>query len=111
MSIEEFKDLALSFPGTIARPHFDRIAFKVEGKRIYATLREESESANILLSLPEQEIFSAMNKAIYPIPNKWGTHGWCTFEIKNLDRGIILEALSSAYQNILDKYKPDTKKS
>jgi len=111
MSIEEFKDLALSFQGTIARPHFNRIAFKVEGKRIFATLHEESESANILLNLPEQEIFCAADKAIYPIPNKWGTHGWCTFEIKNLERGIVLEALSSAYQNVLDKNKPDNKKS
>ena len=33
MSSEEFNDLALSFPGTPAHPHFDRIAFKVEGKK------------------------------------------------------------------------------
>lgn len=103
MSIGEFKDIALSFQGTIVLPHFNRIAFKVEGKRIFATLHEESESANILLSLREQEIFSEMDKAIYPIPNKWGTRGWATFELKKLERGIILEALSSAYQNVFKK--------
>ena len=111
MSLEEFKDIVLSFQGTIAMPHFNRVAFKVEGKRIFATLHEESESANILLSIPEQKIFSAMCKGIYPVPNKWGTHGWCTFEIKKLERGLILDALSSAYQNVLINNKPRNKKS
>ncbi len=42
MHSEEFKDLALSFPGIISQSHFDRIVFKVEGKRIFATLLEKS---------------------------------------------------------------------
>jgi hypothetical protein len=42
MTTEEFIDLALSFRGTISMPHFDRIAFKVEGKRIFATLHESA---------------------------------------------------------------------
>ncbi|HET7115212.1 MAG TPA: MmcQ/YjbR family DNA-binding protein [Hanamia sp.] len=105
MSLEEFKDLALSFPGTISRPHFDRTAFKVEGKRIFATLHEKSESANIILSIPEQEIFCKMNKAVYPVPNKWGTRGWTTFELKKLGRPLILDALNSAYQDVLKKGK------
>lgn len=103
MSSEEFKDLALSFPGTISRPHFDRTAFKVEGKRIFATLHGKSESANIVLSIPEQEIFCKMGEAIYPVPNKWGTHGWTTFELKKADRPIILDALNSAYQDVIKK--------
>lgn len=105
MSLEEFKDLALSFPGTISWPHFDRTAFKVEGKRIFATLHEKSESANIILSIPEQEIFCKMNKAIYPVPNKWGTRGWTTFELNKLERPLILDALNSAYQDVLKKGK------
>lgn len=69
MSSEEFNDLALSFPRTPAHPHFDRIAFKVEGKKIFATLHEESKLANIILSLSEQELFCQMDKAIYPVPS------------------------------------------
>jgi hypothetical protein len=29
MTVKEFKDLALTFPGTEEKPHFDRTAFKV----------------------------------------------------------------------------------
>lgn len=101
MSLEEFKEVALSFQGTLTHPHFDRTAFKVEGKRIFATLHEESESANIILSIPEQEIFCAMDEAIYPVPNKWGTRGWTTFDLKKTEYSIILDALNSAYQDVL----------
>jgi hypothetical protein len=103
MSTEEFKNLALSFGGTLAQPHFDRTAFKVEGKRIFATLHEKSESANIVLSLPEQEIFRTLDKAIYPVPNKWGTRGWTTFELKKVERAVVLEALSSAYEEVMKR--------
>lgn len=103
MNLKEFKDLALSFQGAISHPHFDRVAFKVEGRKIFATLKEESNSANILLSLPEQELFCAADKAIYPIQNRWGSHGWTTFELTKLERAIVLEALRSAYEEVLKK--------
>jgi hypothetical protein len=103
MNTEEFKNLALSFQGTISIPHFDRAAFKVEGRKIFATLKEESNSTNILLSLQEQELFCTSDKAIYPVQNKWGTHGWTTFELTKLERAIVLEALRSAYEEGLKK--------
>lgn len=103
MSTEEFENLALSFPGTLAQPHFDRTAFKVEGKRIFATLHEKSESANIVLSLPEQRVFCRPGKAIYPVPNKWGNHGWTTFELEKVERAVVLEALSSAYEEVMKR--------
>lgn len=103
MSSEEFKELALSFEATYAHPHFDRTAFKVEGKRIFTTLQEESESVNILLPLEDQEIFCRLNKAIYPVPNKWGNQGWTTFDLKQLERDVVLEALSSAYQKVIKR--------
>jgi YjbR protein len=101
MSSEEFKDLALSFQGTFAHSHFDRTAFKVAGKRIFTTIHEGNESVNILLPLPEQEIFCTLDKSIYPVPNKWGTRGWTTFELKKVERAVILEALRSAYEEVI----------
>ena len=105
MSLEEFKELALSFQGTMEHPHFERTAFKVEGRRIFATLHEESESANIVLSLPEQELFCALDKDIYPVPNKWGLRGWTTFDLNRTEYSTILEALNSAYQEVVKSRK------
>jgi hypothetical protein len=103
MHSKEFQDLALSFPGSVSQPHFDRIAFKIPGKRIFTTLHEKSESANIILSLSEQQLFCEIDKSIFPVANKWGARGWTTFEITKLERAVVLEALRSAYEEILNK--------
>ena len=55
MTIKEFKKLALTFPDTVDAPHFDRIAFKVIGKRIFTTLHETSKSINVKL-LPNEQM-------------------------------------------------------
>jgi len=103
MTSEEFKDLVLSFQGTFAHPHFDRTAFKVEGKRIFTTLHEVSESVNIRLPVAEQEIFCTLDKGIYPVSNKWGMQGWTTFELQKTERAVILEALTSAYGEVIKR--------
>ena len=75
MTTEEFRELALSFPGTEETPHFDRRAFKVIGRRTFATMLEKNESVNVVLKPAEQPSFCKLNKNhIYPVPNKWGEH-------------------------------------
>ena len=101
MTAKEFKNLALSFEGTIEKPHFERTAFKVINKRIFATLLDENVSANIVLPIKDQGVFCAIDTAIYPVPNKWGTHGWTTFELKNLSPEIVLDALDTAYKEVI----------
>lgn len=102
VSIKIFKELALSFHGVIEVPHFDRRAFRIMGKRIFATLHEPSCMANIKLSPENQPIFCSMEiKAIYPVPNKWGLQGWTTFELEKLSRDLVLDALNSAYNEVI----------
>ena len=48
-------------------------------------LHEENKLANIILSFSEQELFYQIDKAIYPVSNKWCSGGWATFELKKLD--------------------------
>lgn len=101
MTSQAFKDLALSFPRTEANPHFDRTAFKVTGKRIFATLHEETGTANLKLTPVDQSVFSDFGKdAVYPVPNKWGLQGWTTFELKKIPKGLMLDALDTAYRGV-----------
>lgn len=62
MNNNQFIQMALSSPGTIVQPHFRRTAFKVTGKKAFATLDETFESANILLTPDEQESFCKMDE-------------------------------------------------
>jgi len=98
--------MALSFPGTEQTPHFVRIGFKVTGKRMFATYLSENNTANIFLTPGEQRVFCKMSTTnIYPVPNKWGEKGATTFEISKLPKELIMEALLSAYKEVLKSSK------
>jgi hypothetical protein len=99
---EAFIDMALSFPGTEQIPHFERMGFKVTKKRMFATYLAENNTANIFLTPTEQSIFCEMNaNCIYPVPNKWGEQGATTFELNKLPKQLIMEALLSAYSEVV----------
>ncbi len=108
ISEELFIEMALSFPGTEQVPHFERKGFKVKGKRMFATCLPENNTANIFLTPAEQRLFCKMHTSgIYPVPNKWGEKGATTFELGKIPKEIILEALLSAYNEVV---KPKNKK-
>ena len=109
MTIEDFRRLALSFPGTIEAPHFDRAAFKVVNKRIFATLHESSCTANLKFSEVDQSVFCSFNRdLVYQVPNKWGLRGWTHFELKGLPEELMRDALNTAYHEVF-KVKPKKK--
>lgn len=102
MTTQEFRDLALSFPGTEEAPHFDRAAFRVVKKRIFATLHAPSKTANLKFPAADQAAFCSFSKgAVYPVPNKWGQQGWTTFELTGLPRDLVLAALETAYRDAM----------
>lgn len=108
MTTSAFKELALSFSGTVENPHFDRTAFKIINKWIFATLHEASGTANLKFSGTDQPIFCSFDKnAVYSVPNKWGLQGWTTFELEKIPKELILDALDTAYKEVL---KPRPKK-
>jgi YjbR len=101
-----FINMALSFPGTEQRPHFERIGFKVINKRMFATYLDKNNTANIFLTPAEQAVFCKMHTGIYPVPNKWGEKGATTLELDNVPKEIVMEALLSAYNEIVKKKQP-----
>lgn len=94
--------LALSFPGALEQPHFDRAAFKVINKRIFASLHEPSHTANMKLTLEDQAVFCEYDReAIFAIPNKFGLQGWTTFELDKPSEELVAEALYAAYTDVM----------
>jgi len=103
MTEKNIIDLALSFPGIESCSHFDRIGFRVLGKKMFATYLDKNKTVNIFLTTQEQKVFCEMNVGIYPVPNKWGLKGATTFELDKVLKEILTEALLSAYNNVLSK--------
>ena len=107
IDMKAFQAMALSFPHTEQVPHFERIGFKITGKRLFTTYLEKNNTANIFLAPAEQKLFCKMDKEnIYPVPNKWGEKRATTFELNTVARELVMEALLSAYNEVV---KPKTR--
>jgi hypothetical protein len=103
---EAFAEMALSFAGTEQKPHFERTGFKVAGKRMFATYLPENNTANIFLTPSEQVVFCKMDAHnIFPVPNKWGEKGATTFVLNKVAKELVMEALISAYNDVMKKQK------
>ena len=107
---ETFTEMALSLQGTEQTPHFERTGFKVTGKRMFASYSQKNNTANIFLTPREQSVFCQMDCHIYPVSNKWGEKGATTFELNKLPKEIVMEALISAYSEVIKPNKTNTKK-
>lgn len=100
---DAFSKMALAFAGTEQVPHFERIGFKVTGRRMFATYLEKDNTANVFLTPEEQAVFCEMDEGIYPVPNKWGEKGATTMNLNTVPKHIVLEALLSAYRKVMNK--------
>jgi hypothetical protein len=106
ISMKEFQSMALSFPHTEQVPHFERIGFKIIGKRMFSTYLEKDNTANVFLTTKEQKLFCKIDSTnIYPVPNKWGEKGATTFALNAVSKEILMEALVSAYNGVLQQKK------
>ena len=94
----DVRKLALALEGTTEHPHFDRAAFKV--KRIYATLDADGKYLNLNLTPEEQEFKAMMAPEVFtPIPNKWGTSGWTTVDLRAIGKAELKAALQMAWEH------------
>jgi len=91
IDMKSYQDMALSFPFTKQIPHHERIGFKITGRRMFTTYLEKNNTANIFLT------------NIYPVPNKWGEKGATTFALDTVAKELVMEALLSAYNEIVKK--------
>ena len=99
---DTFKGLALSFNGVEQLPHFNRTAFKITGRKIFASLLEEEATANLLLSPADQKTYTAYDEAmVYPVSGSYGLQGWTTFDLNKVPVELLLDALLAAYNGVL----------
>ncbi len=104
MTGDEFRKMALEFPGAETAPHFDRVAFKVIKRRSFATYLDTDNTANIFLTPEEQKVFCRMDKKnIFHVANKWGEKDATTFVLDRVDPSLVREALLSAYSEIVGR--------
>lgn len=98
ISVDEARKMAMSFPGTVELPHFDRTSFRAGGKKIFMTMKEDEQFAVLMLTPEEQSLFSSSpDGSIYPVPNKWGLHGATIVNLKKVKKGLFKDAVTCAW--------------
>ena len=103
VDIETFRTLALSFPDTEELPHFHLQSFRVR-KKIFATLWRKENRAMLKLSLVDQSVFCAFDKAVFfPVPGAWGKQGATFVELKKVRKDMFKDALTTAYNGVVQK--------
>ncbi|HST35718.1 MAG TPA: MmcQ/YjbR family DNA-binding protein [Allosphingosinicella sp.] len=75
-SMDEFRRIALSFPGAEERAHMGHPDFRVGGK-IFATLHAPEKGTGAVMLLPEQQelAMEAVPEAFGPAAGAWGRGG------------------------------------
>lgn len=103
ISVQTFRQLALSFPETKEQPHFEKRAFRTK-RKIFATLSEKDKLACVKFSQTDQSVFCAFDSSvIYPVPNKWGLQGWTYIDLTKVKKAMLVDALNTAYAEAAPK--------
>lgn len=97
ITIEEIRNYVSCFPETDEHPHFEKVSFRVK-KKIFITIDKEKSVLVAKLSLRDQSVFCAFDKAIiYPVPGAWGKHGWTMVNMKTIKKTMCKDAIKTAY--------------
>lgn len=100
VTIENFRQLALSFTDAFELPHLELTSFRIP-RGIFTTLDIKNNRACLMLSPKDQSVFSAYDsKIIYPVPNKWGLKGAAYVDFKKIRRSVCKDGLKAAYEYI-----------
>ena len=101
---EEYRRIALGFPGATQGSHMDHPDFRVGG-RIFATLWKEE---GVVLLSPDQQaqLVRSNPDAFSPVKGGWGRRGSTTVHLEDADKPSVRRALSMAYQRRVSRNRP-----
>jgi hypothetical protein len=98
MTENQFRRLALSFPGAVESAHMGHPDFRVGGK-IFATLWPARGWAMVRLPIDQQEMFvKAVPGVFEPVKGTWGQRGATTMRLARAQKGMARDALLAAWR-------------
>lgn len=99
VALTTFEELCLALPGVEKVEHWNHPAFRTK-RKIFTTLWPETDSANFSFTPEEQAAFCAEDpKSFHPVEGGWGRQGWTTVKLKHVKKGMLTNAINSAWYN------------
>ena len=103
VTLQGFRELALSFPDTEEKLHFHLPSFRYKNK-IFATLWEKEIKAMVKLSVNDQSVYCTFDNSLFsPVNGTWGKQGATFIELQKIKKSLLKEVLAIAYSNIISK--------
>jgi len=112
VTADDFRRIALSFPGAEEGSHMGATDFRVGG-RIFATLASVKQGYGNLMLDPEQQaaFVDEMPEVFLSIPGGWGRMGMTHIRLAVAGEDILAGALHTAWKRRVDKNTKTAKKS
>jgi hypothetical protein len=104
MTTEDFRQIALSFPGAIEKAHMNHPDFRANGK-IFATLQYPDDGwAMVKLPPDQQQSFMELQpSAFVPVKGAWGRQGATNVRLRIVKEDSLRAALTLAFQHASQK--------
>lgn len=104
MNANDFRRIALSFPGAEEGSHMGHADFRVGG-RIFATLASQHQGyGNLRLTLEQQAAFvEELPEVFLPIPGGWGRMGMTHIRFEQASEDVLRGALQAAWKLRVDR--------
>jgi len=111
MNANDFRRIALSFPGAEEGSHMGNPDFRVGG-RIFATLASQKQGyGNLKLTLEQQAGFvEELPEVFLPIPGGWGRMGMTHIRLAAATEDVLTGALHAAWKLRTEKNSKSGKK-
>ena len=95
---DDFRRIALSFPGAEERAHMNHPDVRVGGK-IFATLGSPDDAHGMVALLPEQqEDFMSLSTAFRPATGAWGRGGSTLVRLEAVSEDLLEAAIAAAWR-------------
>jgi hypothetical protein len=99
MTPDEFREMALGFPGALEGAHMHHPDFRAHG-RIFATLGYPDETTGMVKLTPEDQkrILELHGHAFFPAEGSWGLQGCTMVRLAAVKEDVLAQAMDLAWQ-------------
>ena len=95
---DDFRQPALSLPGTIEASHMGHADFRVGGK-IFATLPKKDHGMVKLPPADQVRLIDPETETFMPAAGAWGRQGSTIVRLKQVQKALLQEALKKAWEH------------
>lgn len=99
----QLRNIALSFPETEEKSHFEQPDFRVRGKIFAGLSRDETEGTLKLTKEAQDVVVAAKPAAFYAAAGAWGRSGWTRVRLAGVDVAELRSLVEEAFRLIAPK--------